>query len=215
MGYVNGGIPQDIVKELSKKGKISLFVETGTSIGGTAIWASELFKKVYTIEIMPEISKEAVKRAGNIKNINFLIGDSNKELGQILPELENNTLFWLDGHYSGPGTGGVDNECPVMNEIEIISKCKDACILIDDARCFFGPPPRPHNAKHWPGITEIFRQLEKYFPTHYITVVDDVIFCIPAPLKKVLDEDWYKNFGKRFPGKQNTLLKKIYSRIKA
>jgi hypothetical protein len=37
-----------------------------------------------------------------------------------------------------------------------ISKTKDSIILIDDARCFLGPLPPPHNANDWPRIDEIF-----------------------------------------------------------
>ena len=54
-------------------------------------------------------------------------------------------LFWLDGHYSGEGTGGCDEVCPIIAELRLIaqSKRKDHCILIDDARLFIGEDGYP------------------------------------------------------------------------
>ena len=105
-----------------------------------------------------------------------------------------------------------------MDEIRIASACKNAVVLIDDARCFYGPPPLPHKADQWPLIVEIFSQLNKYFPNHYVTIVDDVIFCVPVKFKKVLDADWLKHFTERFlnqgvPPKQtdNSVFEKLKS----
>ena len=214
MGYINGGIPKEIVANIIEKERPKAFIETGTYIGDTAIWASALFEKVYTIEIMPEMSQTATKRAAGIKNISFLLGDSSKVLPTIINELKGNSFFWLDGHYSGEGTGGEENECPVMDEITIISKCKDAIILIDDARCFYGPPPKPHNASHWPGIADIFNKLKLLYPNHYTTVVDDVIFCVPMRLKSILDTDWQEHFYTRFAGKKAPAYRRILGGIK-
>jgi|SRR6185312_6415257 len=198
MGHIYKGIPKKIVLDFLRTENIGCFVETGTHIGSTAFWAAGNFKKVYTIEIMEELSKQVSQRPDCPKNINFYAGSSLEVLPRIVKELDSNSIFWLDGHYSGPGTGGNENECPVMDEIKIISACKDALVLIDDARCFYGPPPKPHNAAHWPGISTVLEQLTKYFPGHYITIVDDVIFCVPARLKKILDDDWYSNYDERF-----------------
>jgi hypothetical protein len=202
MGYIYSGVPTELVAQILKASNINSFVETGTSVGTTAMWASSHFKKVYTIEIVEEIYRKAMERedAKSKTNIKFLQGSSLDVLPNILSLLEDNTMFWLDGHYSGFSTGGADNECPVLDEIKIISKCKDAAVLIDDARCFLGPPPSPHNPAHWPGIAEIFACLKQYFPQHYATIVDDVIICVPQSLKATLDKDWLGNMSSRYKG---------------
>lgn len=222
MGYIYSGIPIELVTEILKTGNIHSFVETGTSLGETAIWASSRFKNVYTIEIVEEIYRKASERedAKDKKNIKFLKGSSLDVLPGILNQLDDNTMFWLDGHYSGFDTGGVDNECPVLDEIKIISKCKGATVLIDDARCFLGPPPPPHNAAHWPGIAQIFTYLKQYFPQHYTTIVDDVIVCVPQNLKATIDADWLANIGKRykrppFSKRIKILFKRIIKKIKS
>lgn len=203
MGQIYAGIPKDLVLEILKTGKIKHFVETGTNVGNTAIWAGQYFEQVYTIEIMEEYSKQASLRPDCPKNIKFCVGSSTDVLPTIVKEVDDNALFWLDGHYSGQGTGGSDNECPVMDEIRIAAACKNAIILIDDARCFYGPPPSPHKPEQWPGIAEIFIQLNKYFPGHYSTIVDDVIFCVPSNYKNTLDTDWLKHFNERFLSKDS------------
>ena len=47
-------------------------------------------------------------------------------------------LYWLDGHYSGEGTGIGDIASPIINEIEIImsKNIEKYCIIIDDLRLF-------------------------------------------------------------------------------
>lgn len=213
MGYIYSGIPEKIVTDILKASGIKSFVETGTSFGNTALWASSHFKNVYTMEIDEEIYRTASERkdAKNKTNIKFLKGNCVDLLPGILNKLEDNTMFWLDGHYSGFATSGIDNECPVLDEIKIISTCKEATILIDDARCFLGPPPPPHNPAHWPGIAQIFDCLKQYFPTHYTTIVDDVIICVPHNLKIVIDKDWLTNIYTRYKGP--SYIKRITQRV--
>ena len=47
-------------------------------------------------------------------------------------------LFWLDGHYSGSGTGYAKNKCPIFEELSAISSRKliNFVICIDDIRLF-------------------------------------------------------------------------------
>jgi hypothetical protein len=126
------------------------------------------------------------------------------------------SFFWLDGHWCF-GAGGKEAECPVLDEIISIKDLKDPIIFIDDARCFLGPLPPPHKAEDWPGIDEIFSLLKQTFPNHYTTIQDDVIICVPAQIKNILDQDWMENFDQRFnlPVEESirTLSLKIIKRI--
>ena len=104
-------------------------------------------------------------------------------------------LFWLDAHWSGSQTYGEDDECPLLEELEIIlsSNLKNFAILIDDARLFLAPPPLPHNLEIWPSITDICRAV----PDNYDLIVrNDVIYIIPdhvemrAYTQKIITSDW-------------------------
>ncbi len=71
-----------------------------------------------------------------------------------------NILFGLYAHWSGGETYGEDDECPLLDELEIIfGYDKNYAILIDDARLFLAPPPHPHNIQAWPSLTDILRIL--------------------------------------------------------
>jgi hypothetical protein len=204
------GVPEQLVLNLNQVARLSYFIETGTFYGNTAVWAANHFDNVITIEIDEEISKRAASRANNPKNINYLVGSSALMLSKVVSELNQPAFFWLDGHYSGPGTGGESNECPLMFELETAFSSHGSVIMIDDARCFLGPPCPPHNPSHWPRIDDIFQIIKQLAPDYITTIHDDVIISIPHNLSNILDDDWLKNYGSRF----NVYQKKIGRRQK-
>lgn len=235
MGYkLNGveteGLPIHLIKPLSDSFSIPYFVETGTAGGHSVKEAATIFKKCYTIEI---ISGRQIT-ANSPKNIDFFVGSSNFLLPKVIQELielretegsltENEVrqqfvLFWLDAHYSDnvPNTSDIP-ECPVLDEIELISKYgDDSIIFIDDARLFLGATPYPCNPAEWCGIDEIFNKLRTLFPYHYNTLVDDYIISIPIHIKEVWDEQWSKRFLTRYPSEQDKLksdAKNVYKSV--
>jgi len=213
MGYISFSMPKEIVLKFKAKGGITNFVETGTFQGGTSFWAGSHFDKVYTIEIDPEISKATSSKPDCPKNIKFYIGDSKDVLPGLVKELQNRTIFWLDGHWCNVTELGKDKECPLNDEIKALEHLKDAVILIDDARAFLGPLPPPHDNSQWPRIDEIFLLLKKQFPENMVTIADDVIYCIPPDLMQVFNDDWIGNFNRRF-GQQQSLFNKVLGKFK-
>jgi len=69
MGYIQMGVPQELVLCLMKEMSIPVFVETGTFRGGTTFWAANHFEKVVTIEINPESSRAVASRPDRPQNI--------------------------------------------------------------------------------------------------------------------------------------------------
>lgn len=215
MGAISFSIPKPLVAALIGDLKISNFIETGTYKGGTSIWAADYFEHVYTIEISPELSKYAADHAGGKSNIEFIIGDSRTELPKIVDKLTGIGLFWLDGHWC-MNAGGKDDECPLIDELEAISKLQESVILIDDARCFLGPLPAPHNSEDWPRIDEIFGFIKERFPNHTTTIIDDVIVSVPPAAKQSLEKFWQQTFVTRFYDPAYTLKKySLYQMLKS
>lgn len=214
MGYVSFSIPGEIVLQFQKAGNIQNFVETGTYKGGTSYWAAKYFAKVYTIEIDPAISKSTASHPDCPKNIEFFVGNSKDVLPSVVPLLSGRSLFWLDGHWCNVSDLGKEEECPILEEINAIGLQKDAVILIDDARCFLGPLPPPHDETQWPRIDSIFQCLQNNFPQHRITIVDDVIFCIPPDLLKTFDQYWMASYADRYKPKPNTFIGKVKELLK-
>jgi hypothetical protein len=73
--------------------------------------------------------------------IEFYLGDSPKVLETLLdaPQfVDSIIIFFLDAHYSGGSTSRGSKDCPLLDELEVISrKCLSRAILIiDDVRMF-------------------------------------------------------------------------------
>ena len=195
MGVINFSIPESLVLNLVKNNNVKNFVETGTYKGNSSFWAAIHFDNVFTIELNKELYEETSSRKDAPKNITFLQGNSKVVLPELVNTLDGQSIFWLDGHWC-MGAGGKEDECPLMNELMAISKTKDSIILIDDARCFLGPLPPPHNANDWPRIDEIFSLIHNYFPDYTSTIVEDVIVAVPASVKQNLDDYWQNNYNR-------------------
>ncbi|WP_184496568.1 class I SAM-dependent methyltransferase [Algoriphagus iocasae] len=196
--------------------EIDNFIETGTYKGVTSFWAAKYFKKVYTIEIDERISNETSSIPGCPNNIEFLIGNSKNILPELVQsKLSGSCFFWLDGHWC-MGAGGKDEECPLLDELEAIKSIQNPIIFIDDARCFLGPLPPPHDSSHWPRIDQIFNKISQLFPNHRFTIQDDVIMVIPVEYMPVLDDDWKNSFHVRFSSKKkSSFLGKIKKKLKS
>jgi hypothetical protein len=209
-GVDDGGIPIGIVKALLSARPIPSFIECGTGGGYSIRQAADLFDKCYTIDV------DSVEL--NIPNVTFYHGQSVDYLQSIIKNLKGYALFWLDAHYSGstPNNTGIP-ECPLIEEIKLISAYQESLIIIDDARLFLGPPPAPLDPREWPGICDVFECLRKYFQWHYITITDDYILCIPIHFKVPIEHEWRSRFSIRYPSAEDKLktdTKNVYNALK-
>jgi hypothetical protein len=83
------------------------------------------------------------------------------ELGKISQELSRPTLFYLDAHFSGAGTGKGVKDVPLIEEMEILGKRPHLdCIIVDDVRLF----GTRANQEDWSAVTRdsILRLLGHY-----------------------------------------------------
>ncbi|WP_299402686.1 hypothetical protein [Acaryochloris sp. IP29b_bin.148] len=217
------GPPCELLEKLKMELSIQNFIETGTYKAETAIRASSIFKNIFTIEFSQKLYNEAIQSHGAIDNIDFRFGNSKEELAKIIPQLNGTSLFWLDAHWSGGVTFGSVDECPLLDELNIInSRCTDSVILIDDARLFTSPPPLPHNVDQWPDISTVIESLQSYSSKRYVVIIEDVIVAVPEHAKtlvksycqQVNTKHWeeYKNQSYRSDIKKG--LKLIYSGLK-
>lgn len=179
MGVCRLGPPELLVLSLARHGNAPYFVETGTLRGATAAWAAEHFRRVWTVELSPELHRQARERHGSRPNIEFVLADSRVALPGIVGALDAPAVFWLDAHWSGRSTAGAEDECPLLGEIAAVDRARHpAYVLIDDARYFLSPPPSPHRPEQWPDLASVVAALVRARP-RYIAVVEDVIVAVP------------------------------------
>src|SRR5450759_4220434 len=106
MGAIRFGVPRELVLWLRDTFGVDVFVETGTNLADTAVWASANFERVFTIEAHGTLYQRAIETFGNRKNIQFLQGDSRIHISSLLPSLAEPAIFWLDAHWCGEHTFG-------------------------------------------------------------------------------------------------------------
>jgi len=113
------------------------FVETGTYNGDTIFAMEPFFDKLYTIEYS-ESYHNRTKNNYEGKKINFLLGDSSIVFTTLLPQIDDKSIFFLDGHWSSADTGKSAKDCPLFEEITCINRLfkNEAIIVIDDYRLF-------------------------------------------------------------------------------
>jgi hypothetical protein len=114
------------------------FVETGTYYGETTLRMQERFEKIFTIELSAYLYQVFASRGYDRSKITSLLGDSGEELTKVIPQLESDAIFFLDGHYSSDETAQGIKDVPLLEELEIIGSQMEheAIIIIDDLRLF-------------------------------------------------------------------------------
>lgn len=187
MGSFRNGPPEDLVLLLKEHFNLTHFIETGTCHGDTAAWASKHFPQVTTVEFSEKFFKEASEKYKHLPNIHFRFQDSRAACRELVPKLDKPALFWIDSHWCGDDAFGKDDQCPLLEEIDILNQAKAThFLLIDDARLFLSPPCEPHPVEQWPPIDAIIEHLKKSSHRYFIVVFEDVIIAVPEYAKDVL-----------------------------
>jgi hypothetical protein len=121
-----------------KNENFGFFVETGTNAGVTVNNMLPLFNEIHSIELSEGYYKSACDKFKTNKNVHLHLGDSSKVLKNIINQFNGNTVFFLDGHWSGGDTAKGDKDCPLIEElVTIVGDFKyKALIIIDDYRLF-------------------------------------------------------------------------------
>jgi hypothetical protein len=110
-------------------------VETGTNYGHTS-WEMKDHFTIHTIELSGELYRKNVEKFKDT-NVKCYWGDSKSMLPKIIKDIYEPILFYLDAHYSGGLAAFGEEECPLLQELEIISHRKyNDIIICDDLRLF-------------------------------------------------------------------------------
>jgi hypothetical protein len=159
------------------KYNIKVLIETGTFHGRSSAWAADFFDAVYTIEVREDWYYRAQQFHKTKKNLKFWLGDSKTKLPEIIADIYEPAIYWLDAHNAGQIFGNTPDDCPILFELEaIFQRQQKDIILIDDACCFV--PPLPYDESIWPELWQIKALAAN---AGYLSVVaHDVIVLMPA-----------------------------------
>lgn len=187
MGQYHMGPPEALVLALQGRLRLDDFVETGTYRGDTAAWAARHFARVTTIELSPAYCAAAQARFREQPAVRVLGGDSSVVLGTTIAALSGPALFWLDAHWSGLDTAGQETECPLLTELALLNAVTTThVVMVDDARLFCRPPPRPHRAGLWPDLATTVARLQDNGRRH-VVLLEDAFVAVPAAEREFID----------------------------
>ena len=132
-----------------------IFIETGTNNGDTTFAVEPHFNTIYTIELSQKHYTNTKSKYRGDK-INFLLGDSSDIFKTILPTINENAIFFLDGHWSSGDTAKGKKDCPLVEEIQSINDLykHKAIIIVDDFRLFGKGPESGMLNEDWTEITK-------------------------------------------------------------
>ena len=186
MGAVNFSIDTSLIAALKQALPLSVFVETGTFEGETIRRARPFFESIYSVEVSEKYHAMTARQFQGDPSVHIHRGDSPEFLRKLSSSLNyTSVLYWLDAHWCvAEESGGEHSQCPLLEELNAISGLNDySVILIDDARSFLCPPPRPHEVSHWPSFDCIVKKLYSLSSSHELMVINDVIIYFPASVK--------------------------------
>ena len=160
------------LKAMARRSGASMLIEAGTYVGNTAMRASRAFDRVITIELSPELHRQASGYLARRKNVECILGDASKVLPEVLarPDVKD-ALIFLDGHFSHADTTHGDEIEPACTEIRDLAAHKDkiAGIVVDDFREFGTQPGFPRKS-------ELLRTIEESFADYQVAVhLDQVL----------------------------------------
>ncbi len=162
------------ILKIARRHSCKTFIETGTFYGQMVKYAKNRFDVAVSIEIFETFQRKNAEIFAKYKNVHILLGDSSKNLPEAISLARGKIIYWLDGHYSGTGTGHGEKVSPIIEELRLIalSGRRDDCVIIDDRRLFTGQ-------NGYPAVEETIAELKKINPSYNINFDLDCIVAEP------------------------------------
>ena len=167
-------VKEHAIRNYAKEYKLRVLVETGTYRGEMVQKMLNYFEKIYSIELDSDLFLRAKEMFREQDKVKIIHGDSAVELRNLVMELDQPALFWLDGHFSGGCTAKGEKNTPVVEELTHICDAGESrnVILIDDAR-FFGA------GADYPSFDELNDMIKMKIGDASFRVEDDIIRVAP------------------------------------
>jgi hypothetical protein len=156
-------LKQRVIQEYACEYDLPVLVETGTNYAHMIYAQRDHFREIYSIELDAHKVESARRKFAGKPGIHILEGDSGVVLPELLPNLKDRCLFWLDGH-------DFDIATPVKLELDALfgHSAQEHVVLIDDANWFNG-------RGGYPTIDELQQRVAREYPGRRMEVKDNII----------------------------------------
>ena len=123
------------------KSDIKIFIETGSFEGyGMQRALDAGFEEIYSCELMERHYNFCMNRFKDNNNVNLYLGSSEDFLPEIMNEIDERFVLWLDAHGGYAGVAGEPMKQYLPREmdclVEYSDKFKDSIIMVDDINYF-------------------------------------------------------------------------------
>ena len=127
-------------KSLLDPNSYSTFIETGSYRGNSIDHFKIKFKQIHSIEITDKWYNYCVDKFKNYPHIHLHLGDSIEKLPEVLSNINEKAIIFLDAHYSGGTTVKPSNnsDLSLLDELAYLKTRKYDDIIIIDDTSFFG-----------------------------------------------------------------------------
>jgi hypothetical protein len=162
-------VKQRLVKQYARQHGLRVLVETGTYYGEMIEGTKRDFDQIFSIEFDPRLARGARARFASAAHIHVLEGSSEMLIPQILCELTQPALFWLDAGYCA-WNGKLADSSRLFSEIGAIlsHRISNHAILIDDVVPFSGIDGTPD-------VRELMQHITTQFPSRKVSVDTGVL----------------------------------------
>ncbi len=164
-------VKQRVIRRYAAQHRCSTLVETGTYRGDMILAMLDDFRTLYSIELHPKLHSRAQSLFKNQPRVRLLQGDSGEKISEVLADLNEPAIFWLDGHFSAGKTAKADLNTPIIAELDKVlnHRIPNHVVLIDDARLFTGEDD-------YPTLDAIRKQLDR--TGRFVMKVEDDVIAI-------------------------------------
>ncbi len=161
-------LKQRTVREYAEKYGLRTLVETGTYYGEMVAAMKHRFSAIYSIEYDHQLAQRAGKKFAHYQHIHILEGDSQQLVPELLKQIQEPALFWLDaGYYGWAGLQG-DRQRLTAELDAILRHAARHMILMDDARGLNGQNGAPT-------VADLKQRIEAEFPERRVEVNYDIL----------------------------------------
>jgi hypothetical protein len=157
-------------KEYQKKYNYAIFIEARTCFRDIVEAQKNNFKNVFSVELEINLFNGARKRFETTSGVSIFQGDSAAVLKEIIKDLNEPAVFWLDAQYPGGKAAKGAKKFPIIEEIEFIFKNNrfSHILLIDNARSFY-------ELKNYPIIENLTALVRRQNSNYKLKFKDDMI----------------------------------------